>query len=241
MKQFDEVETPKVMLNAPMVAKAIDQFDEPIVAFSGGNCSLVILHMAIQIKPDILVCFCDTTNEYQETYDFIKKVWKEWNLNLKWIKPKKTWVECYQEYGPPNFRAKGKGSNVPRCCNWLKEEPAKRAYKELEVDCVIDGIRMEESHQRFCFGKRYGPLHYAKTWKVWKAHPILHWIIDDVWAYIRMNKIPYNPKYDQGIRRIGCRGCTAHMNWEKEVIEHSGMNMYEWIQKKKGQSLLKVK
>jgi len=218
----------------------------PAVAFSGGNCSLAVLHMACQIDPNVRVVFCDTTIEYPETYAFVKKLWDEWNLNLSWVKPEKTWAECIEQYGLPSFRAKRikgkrkKGSNVPRCCYWLKEKPAKLYYQKHKIDCAIDGIRQDESYQRFCFGRRYGPLHYSKTWGMWKAHPVLHWIEQDVWLYINQNDIPYNPMYDKGLKRLGCRGCTGHKNWQWELANFSP-KMYKWIQEEKlGQKLLKV-
>lgn len=39
------------------------------------------------------------------------------------------------------------------------------------------------------------------------VNPIINWTEDDVWRYIRDNKIPYNPLYDCGFFRVGCVGC----------------------------------
>lgn len=38
-------------------------------------------------------------------------------------------------------------------------------------------------------------------------HPIIDWETDDVWEYIRVNKLPYCSLYDEGWKRIGCIGC----------------------------------
>jgi phosphoadenosine phosphosulfate reductase len=226
-------------ITAPIVETVLKRFgDKTVIAFSGGNCSLVVLHIAIQTDPNVKVVFCDTTNEYPETYAFIEHVRTKWDLNLITVKPKKTWADCIKEYGPPKETRR---HAPPRCCYYLKEEPARRIYRENQIECVLDGIRMEESWQRYCFGKHFGPLHYAKSWKLWKCHPILHWISQDVWAYLELNNVPHNPMYDRGIERIGCRGCTGHIGWEKEVIKHSGLDFYRWLQAKRGQTLLEVK
>ena len=47
------------------------------VAFSGGKCSQVALHLTLKKNPDVLVNFNDTTNEYQETYAHVEKIWDD--------------------------------------------------------------------------------------------------------------------------------------------------------------------
>lgn len=37
--------------------------------------------------------------------------------------------------------------------------------------------------------------------------PIYEWEDRDIWDYIRMNNIKYNPLYDRGWTRVGCIGC----------------------------------
>ncbi len=39
------------------------------------------------------------------------------------------------------------------------------------------------------------------------ANPIIDWITDDVWAFIRARGIPYCSLYDEGFTRLGCVGC----------------------------------
>lgn len=39
------------------------------------------------------------------------------------------------------------------------------------------------------------------------VNPLINWTDDDVWRYIRDEKIPYNPLYDCGWHRVGCIGC----------------------------------
>lgn len=39
------------------------------------------------------------------------------------------------------------------------------------------------------------------------VNPIIDWTDDDVWDYIRSERIDINPKYSDGYKRIGCIGC----------------------------------
>ena len=41
-----------------------------------------------------------------------------------------------------------------------------------------------------------------------KVHPIFHWTLDEVKAYINQNNVPYNPLHDKGFPSIGCQPCT---------------------------------
>ena len=37
--------------------------------------------------------------------------------------------------------------------------------------------------------------------------PIYEWASDELWAFIREQKIPYCSLYDEGFKRLGCIGC----------------------------------
>jgi len=65
-----------------LIRKVVEEYKRPCVSWSGGKCSTVVLHMALKIKPDILVIFNDTGVEFPETYAYVNKMAKEWNLNL---------------------------------------------------------------------------------------------------------------------------------------------------------------
>lgn len=39
------------------------------------------------------------------------------------------------------------------------------------------------------------------------VNPLINWTDDDVWRYIREEKIPVNPLYECGFDRVGCIGC----------------------------------
>ena len=41
-----------------------------------------------------------------------------------------------------------------------------------------------------------------------KANPLADWTLEDVWAYIHANDVPYHPLHDQNYPSIGCTHCT---------------------------------
>lgn len=59
------------------------------VAFSGGKDSLTVLHLSLQVNPEMPVVFNNTTVDFPETILFVRKLADEWHLNLHVTKPKK--------------------------------------------------------------------------------------------------------------------------------------------------------
>jgi phosphoadenosine phosphosulfate reductase len=100
------------------------------------------------------------------------------------------------------------------CCQELKEFAGANAF------CVL-GIRWAESVRRKNTRKAYeeGGYNFAtnndndasRRWsesrlkkRKYMIHPIIEWKDEEVWEYIRERRLPYNPLYDQGCKRVGC-------------------------------------
>jgi len=41
-----------------------------------------------------------------------------------------------------------------------------------------------------------------------KICPLADWTVEQVWDYIRANRVPYNKLHDRGYPSIGCACCT---------------------------------
>jgi phosphoadenylyl-sulfate reductase (thioredoxin) len=184
-------------------AKAL--FKNPVILWAGGKDSTSTLHLAKHAfaklgKIPFPVMFIDTGLKYRETYEFMEKIAKAWNLDF--IK--------YRNEEAILKNVNPKTHSAFECCTLLKTEALKKAIKEYNFDAVIvsirwdeEGIRGKEKH----FSKRKDPPHV-------RVHPLLNWSEKDVWKYIRKYKVPYNPLYDRVehgnlvYRSIGCYPCT---------------------------------
>ena len=51
-------------------------------------------------------------------------------------------------------------------------------------------------------------------------NPIIEWTDAEVWEYINRYKLPYNPLYDMGYKRVGCIGCPLSSNQRKELLNN---------------------
>lgn len=208
-----------------------DKVNYPVIAFSGGKDSLIVLDLVRQIRPDIEAVFCNTGNEYKETVPYARSF-----ENVTELHPEKSFMQCFKEYGLPQMKSKAK-SHGNQCCNWLKEKPATEYYLNVGVDLVFTGLTSDESRNRMMFLKRMGHTYFYKRDKYNKCHPIYNWSEEEVWLYIKMNKLAYNPIYDMGIPRCGCRYCTAYLSW-KEVTALYDLNDPQVLMKLQGQNTL---
>jgi len=226
------------------VEEAIRKFGDHLsVSCSFGSCSVVVLHIAVQIRPEIKEVFNNTGVEYSETYAYRDLLKKDWDLNLFETKPIKSFWQCVREYGFPLFRGKrGKGKEgnpgKPKCCIYLKELPFKNFAREHEIQATITGLRAGESRARmFAFGQ-FGQNYATKKFgNIVKFNPIAFWTHKQVWQYLKENNIPINQVYLKGKERSGCMPCTGFKDWEKELAQ-SNPRMYRYVQKLRGVSLL---
>ena len=228
-----------------IVKEAIEKHgDKLAVSCSFGSCSVVVLHMALQMKPDIKVVFNNTGVEYPETYEYRDLLAKAWNLNLVETKPEKSFWECVKEYGFPLIRSeyawkKDKRKQLkPMCCIFLKEKPMAKACREYNIEASLTGLRCAESGVRMFVIAQRGQIYHTKKWgSLWRYHPIAFWTKAEVDQYLWDHQIPKNTIYSKGKDRSGCMPCTGFLNWERQLAR-ANPKMYRIVQKMRGVPIL---
>src|SRR5699024_11500515 len=65
-----------------MLEKWMRQWPTPWVSISGGKDSLVALHLARRINPDVPVAFFDSGLEFPQTLRYIDGLARAWHLDL---------------------------------------------------------------------------------------------------------------------------------------------------------------
>ena len=95
------------------------------------------------------------------------------------------------------------------CCGIRKVQPLRK--KLATLDGWITGQRKDQSP-----GTRTEiPVVQADAGfsgpgkQLIKYNPLANWSSADVWSYIRMMEIPYNPLHERGFVSIGCEPCTV--------------------------------
>jgi len=241
LREFDKLRTEpfeKKLERSLSAIKFILERFKTMVAWSGGKDSTVVLHLALEIKPDVLAVFHNTTNEYPETLRYVRKLAKDWKLNFIETKPKKTFWQCMNEYGFPKkrwWKHEERGTmlgGTPRCCYWLKHEPAARIIKEKNIQAVLRGLTIEESFTRRMSIMTRSMMKVVKTnvpYQVVYCDPIAFWRSDEVFDYFEKNAIPLNPVYEF-TDRIGCKVCTSFRGWETQLMRYPVL--YNMVMKK---------
>lgn len=179
--------------------------DGYFLGFSGGKDSVVIKDIARRAKVKHKSYYSNTTIDPPELVRFIKQYHKD----VTWLNPKQNFFHRMEKKGLPT-----------RLVRWCCEE-----YKERggEAQVKIFGIRAAESKQRRDRWKVLTKWNKAKGG--WVVNPILYWSDQDVWRYIRENKLPYCCLYDEGFSRLGCVGCP--MVGKKRKNEFARWPKYE--------------
>lgn len=184
-----------------LIRKAIDKFGKKVaVSCSFGKDSMVVVHLALQVKKDFPIFSVMTKFKPKETFKYMEEINNLWNLNLQVYQSE---VEVDSEL----YR-----NDPDACCMILKVEPMKRAVAEL--DAWICGLRKTEGRTR----KEY--MEVERRGALVKFNPILEWTELDVWKYIAINEIPVHPWYVKGYRSLGCEPCTKLIPDEK--LEREG-------------------
>jgi phosphoadenosine phosphosulfate reductase len=161
------------------------------VAFSGGKDSIVALDLVRRSGVRYDAHYNLTSVDPPELVHFIRDKYPEVIGHI----PEKSMYQLIAEHRMPPTR------RVRYCCEFLKERGG-------EGRLVVTGLRASESNRR------------AKSWKVFNEcdprlkatgkrilNPIFSWTEDDVWRYIRANKLGYPALYDEGFKRVGCVMC----------------------------------
>jgi len=179
----------KIEKTLNILRKAFDRFNKIGISWSTGKDSTLCLYFTRQIDPNLPVIFNDTFVHFPQTYQFRDWLAKEWSLNLHIARASKNRIEELRH-------------DRELCCDYHKTKAFLSKIRELGLDAVIVGVRWSEHPARA------NEDYFSPREDHVRIHPILHWREEDVWQFIRKNKIPYNPLYSQGYRSIGCKPCT---------------------------------
>ncbi len=181
----------KINVSKDVLKKTFEKWKKIGIAWTGGKDSTVVLHLVRQVVGgdfNYPVFFIDHGLHFDETLEFVKKLTKEWNLNLITL-PLDSNKKL--ELKGLSFDEQKEKARV------FKIECIKEAVENFNLEVLITGIRWDEHRARA--NEKY----FSKREDHIRVHPILHFREKDIWEYIRKFNLPYNPLYDKGYRSIG--------------------------------------
>jgi sulfate adenylyltransferase subunit 2 len=191
-----------------IIREAIAQSDNPVMLYSIGKDSSVLLRLALKAfypgKLPFPLLHIDTTWKFRDMIAFRDKVARELGLDLI--------VHVNQSGLARGIGPISHGSAVHT--DVMKTQALRQALDKYEFDAAFGGARRDEESSRAkerVFSFRNGHHHWdpkqqrPEPWRLYnglkrrnesiRAFPLLNWTELDVWLYIHQERIPVVPLY----------------------------------------------
>ncbi|MBB3104673.1 sulfate adenylyltransferase subunit CysD [Azomonas macrocytogenes] len=228
-----------------IIREVAAEFDNPVMLYSIGKDSAVMLHLARKAffpgKLPFPVMHVDTQWKFQEMYRFREKIVAEMNLDLI------TYVNLDGQAQGINPFTHGSAKHT----DVMKTEGLKQALDKYGFDAAFGGARRDEEKSRakervysFRDSKhRWDPKNQRpELWNVYngkvkkgesiRVFPLSNWTELDIWQYIYLESIPIVPLYFAAEREVVERNGTLVMIDDERILEHLSDEEKARIQKK---------
>ncbi|MGH9406395.1 MAG: phosphoadenylyl-sulfate reductase [Terriglobia bacterium] len=187
-----------------ILAFALENFSPRIgISFSGAE-DVVLVDLAAKLGGSFRVFSLDTGRLHPQTYRFLDQVREHYGIPIELFFPRPETVESFvREKGLFSFYRDGH----KECCALRKVEPLKRALGGF--DAWVTGQRRDQSPStRNQVAVAEADPAFSNGRLLVKFNPLANWSSQQVWSYIRENRVPYNSLHERGFVSIGCEPCT---------------------------------
>ncbi len=211
LSHIDKLESESIHI----IREVASEFDNPVMLYSIGKDSSVMLHLAQKAfypsKIPFKLMHIDTTWKFKEMINFRDEIAKKYNLDLL--------VHINQEGVQNNINPISSGSKIHT--DVMKTQSLIQALDKYKFDAAFGGARRDEEKSRakeriFSFRDkkhRWDPKNQKpELWNLFntkidkgesvRVFPLSNWTEIDIWQYIYQEKIPLVPLYFSKIRPI---------------------------------------
>ncbi|WP_022966520.1 sulfate adenylyltransferase subunit CysD [Denitrificimonas caeni] len=228
-----------------IIREVAAEFDNPVMLYSIGKDSAVMLHLARKAfypgKLPFPVMHVDTRWKLQEMYSFRDKMVADLELNMI----THTNPDGIAQNINPFTHGSAKHTDI------MKTEGLKQALDKYGFDAAFGGARRDEEKSRakervysFRDSKhRWDPKNQRpELWNIYngkvnkgesiRVFPLSNWTELDIWQYIYLEGIPIVPLYLAAERDVIERDGTLIMIDDERILEHLSDEEKSRIQKK---------
>ena len=198
-----------------IIREVASEFDNPVMLYSIGKDSSVMLHLAQKAfypsKIPFKLMHIDTTWKFKEMINFRDEIAKKYNLDLL--------VHINQEGVSNHINPISSGSKIHT--DVMKTQSLIQSLDKYKFDAAFGGARRDEEKSRakeriFSFRDkkhRWDPKNQKpELWNLFntkidkgesvRVFPLSNWTEIDIWQYIYQENIPLVPLYFSKIRPI---------------------------------------
>ena len=220
----------KVAETLALLIQAVSQFSPVTQASSLGAEDVVITHLINHHALNIPVFVLETGALHSETLALLERTQAHSVGAVNVFRPSTEKVIAFVKTHGQNAMYESLELRKA-CCQVRKLEPLAEALKGQRA--WVTGLRREQSSNRaeVPFIDRSDETTKGQI----KLNPLANWTWGDVWHYISVNKVDYNPLHDQFFPSIGCAPCTRAISlgeefragrwwWEYEAAKECGLH-----------------
>ncbi|MFI4862107.1 MAG: sulfate adenylyltransferase subunit CysD [Phycisphaerales bacterium JB063] len=207
-----------------IIREVAAEFDNPVMLFSLGKDSMVMLWLALKAfapgKLPFPLMHVDTTWKFQDMYKFRDQIVKDYDLDL---------IRYVNEEGVKNNISPFTVGSAKHT-DIMKTEALKQALNKYKFDAAFGGARRDEEKSRakervYSFrdkNHRWDPKNQRpELWNLYnstvnkgesiRVFPLSNWTELDIWQYIYLEEIPLVPLYFAAQRPVVERDGTLIM------------------------------
>ncbi|TYP81941.1 MULTISPECIES: phosphoadenosine phosphosulfate reductase domain-containing protein [Nitrosomonas] len=165
----------------------------------------VILHLCVQVQPDIPVIWVDHGYNRPATYRFAEQLRNRLNLNLKIYLPKLSAAHRDAIHGPiPGIDNE---AELEKFSAMMKLEPFERCMQELAPNVWFTALRKVQNPYRATLDI----LSEDETYHTIKVSPVFYWTDADMEAYLKQYNLPNEWDYFDPTKADEKRECGLHI------------------------------
>ncbi len=195
-----------------IVRWAIDQAEgRAIVSTNFRPYEAVILHLCVEVQPDIPVLWVDHGYNRPATYRHAEELRSLLHLNLKPYLPRLSAAHRDAIHGP--LPAADEEEGLRRFSAEMKLEPFYRAMRELAPTVWVTALRRVQSPGRASLDVVAGDTDLGLL----KVNPVFNWDDAEMEAYLREHNLPNEWDYFDPAKAGEKRECGLHAAWGRET------------------------
>jgi phosphoadenosine phosphosulfate reductase len=172
----------------------------------------VVLHLCVQVQPEIPVLWVDHGYNRPATYKHAEQLRSQLKLNLKPYLPKMTPAHRDAVCGP--IPSTEQEEALKQFSAVMKLEPFQRGMKELAPSVWITALRKVQNPNRAGLDivsedKNFGSL---------KVSPVFYWSDEDMETYLKQHNLPNEWDYFDPAKADEKRECGLHAAWGGKAV-----------------------
>jgi phosphoadenosine phosphosulfate reductase len=222
-----ELEQKAAAVRAQLSA-ALGRYGRLTYANSLGAEAVVLTDIICSHVPQVDMFTIDTGRLPEESYALLERLERHYGRTPRVVYPDAAALEQLVARQGINGFYRSVEARL-ECCRIRKVEPFRRAIAGFPA--WITGLRREQSPER----ARAVELEWDARHGLYKLSPLLEWSERQVWQYIRLHGLPYNPLHDRHFPSIGCQPCTRAVQpgeghragrwwWERTPARECGLH-----------------